>query len=202
MLRGGFLLVMMLQGLGLFAQYPDVHEEPFHTPILTFGGLRYLRVEASQGDTTSLHFHRNPICYLTVSGTEVWLDETNGKSRTATIPTGWIGSDFYESGTPFLHRFAVIDSMPLLLIGVEKTGAGEPILLPKISPVYASDEFLVFEMPYESFQLMDLAGYPAIVSAGVLVAPSGEKRGPGTLIFADGEYRTEENTVVWVVIPQ
>lgn len=201
-LRGSLLLVMVMHCAGICAQHPDVHEESFHTPVHSFGGLRYLRVEAQSGDTTALHFHRLPICYLTIAGTEVWLDETMNGSRTASLPTGWIGSDFYGRETPFLHRFAVTGDTPLLLIGVEKLGPIVHIPLPEMSPIYEADGFLVFKMTLLEFSFWPQTEYPGIVSEGILVAPSGEKRGPGSLIFAGEVYASEGNSVVWVVIPQ
>jgi hypothetical protein len=170
------------------AQYPDVSDEPYHMPIFGHDCFRYLNVSANPGDTTNYHVHRNPILYLTIMGSEVWLDEASREPRTVKLSTGWTGSDGYGNGDTLLHRFAVVGDSPLHIIAVEIIGTCANVDHPPTDPFYQEHGFSVYELDWASY--MD-GGYfekfPAVVppfpihregwvtyGAGYLIRPSEE----------------------------
>ncbi len=178
-----FLIFLLYPFFTISGQHPDVQHEPFHQPVDSFGGFRYLHVTARPGDTTALHFHRNPICYLTISGTKVWLDEGDGNQRTVLLPTGWIGSDYYESTNPLLHRFAVVGENSLNLIGIEKVYYTEYKPPPDLNPIFNEDGFVIFDLDWEAFDKINQP-YPAVIVSGVLGYKNGSVKGSGALIYS------------------
>jgi len=202
------------------AQYPDVHLEPFHRPILERGPFRYLDVNAATGDTTAMHTHRLPILYLCVSGSEVWLDEEGDNRRRVTLPKGWVGSDLYSDSAIFNHRFAVIGSSDLHIIAVERMGVTEgfsDIRPTSAKPVYHKNGFAVYtfsgkdlnasgEKLHSSGQHME---WPMVLAAGEAVPSfpaggdeAGKKSGPGDVLIPEaGPWKFSKDAELWMVVP-
>lgn len=201
------------------AQYPDVHQEPFHKPLLETGPFRYLNVSASPGDTTAMHSHRLPILYLCVSGSEVWLNEEGADQRRVNLPTGWIGSDMYSDSTVFNHRFAVIGDSGLHIIAVERMQRSEHGGLHfETEPIFAENGFVVYALSGENLHDSGkdsgwpraFGGWPAVLFKGKAVSPSGKESGPGALLRhpvdghpenTGGAWSFNEDAEIWVVVP-
>ncbi len=162
---GLILCVFHLSILAAQAQYVDVHEEPFHRPVLEHGAFRYLHVEAGMGDTTAMHVHRHPILYVNTVQSQVWLEEPEKPSRESSLPEGWIGSNWYEADSVFIHRFAVLGNSPLMLTAVEYIrNADEPQIAACTEPVYHSHGFVVCSLSVEEYlDYCHNGSYPAIV---------------------------------------
>ncbi len=103
----------------IVAAQPLVHLEPHHVPIFQNASCRILDVTASPGDTTEFHIHQNDIVYVTLLGSEIWLQEFNDEPRTVTLPTKWIGSNITHDEDPFIHRFANVGDSYFRLLAVE-----------------------------------------------------------------------------------
>lgn len=186
------------------AQYPEVSEEPYHKPIFEHGCFRYLSVRANPGDTTGYHVHRNPILYLTIQGTEVWLDDAGREPRTAALKTGWVGSDGYENGDTLLHRFAAIGDTPLRIVAVERIGPCTNFDHPPTDPFYQKHGFSVYSMDWATY--ID-GGYFEHVAAVVPPLPIYREGwatyGAGYVIRpSDKGYMPAPGVeVVWIVVP-
>jgi len=81
--------------------------------------MRILEVKLAPGDTSLFHRHSHNIFYCTLRGTRMWLQKENGKSRVATLPTGWMGDDTAYHINALVHRIANIGMDSLSLLAVE-----------------------------------------------------------------------------------
>jgi len=80
-------------------------------------------VRTNPGDTTAFHIHADDICYVTINGSDAWLNEPNGSSRIVTLPDGWVGSNITYSDSSFVHRFANVGNSLYRLIAIENLSA-------------------------------------------------------------------------------
>lgn len=143
-----FMLLGSLISNPLFGQntvYPLVHDEVHHVPIFENDQIRVLDVRASNGDTTDLHQHCNPILYITIKGATVSLKEPNGEWKQVVLPTNWIGQDIYKNDSCFVHQFAVASEEGLQIVAVEALSNTNFDFLP-VKPVYQDEGFSLYEV--------------------------------------------------------
>lgn len=115
-----FLIFLIISATRAVCQpFPEVHLEPFHQPTFESDYFRILHVDLNVGDTSAFHNHCTPILYLTVQGTEMWLQSVDMNQRSVELPSGWIGSDLYHSDSCFTHRIANIGESQLILRAVQ-----------------------------------------------------------------------------------
>jgi len=104
------------------AQVP-VYQEPYHRLVLSRPEARIMDVRTNPGDTTAFHIHADDICYVTINGSDAWLNEPNGSSRVVTLADGWVGSNITYSDSSFVHRFANVGNSLYRLIAIENLSA-------------------------------------------------------------------------------
>ncbi|MCZ4408825.1 hypothetical protein O3Q51_08405 [Cryomorphaceae bacterium 1068] len=152
-----FFLVITFSSNNAFSQsdkYPLVHKEEFHQSIFENDQLRVLNVRASNGDTTALHRHCNPILYLTLQGVTVSLEEPAQPWKNVKLPTGWIGQDIYKSDSCFVHRFAIPEEGRLHIVAVEALKNTDAISFSS-DPIHNENGFSVYKI--ELAQLAEVA---------------------------------------------
>lgn len=120
MIRKLLLVVTIFytNSLVIQAQVP-VYQEPYHHLVLSQPEARIMDVRTNPGDTTAFHIHADDICYVTINGSDAWLNEPNGSSRIVTLPDGWVGSNITYSDSSFVHRFANVGNSLYRLIAIE-----------------------------------------------------------------------------------
>ncbi len=101
----------------------SVYQEPHHRLVLSRPEARIMDVRTNPGDTTAFHIHADDICYVTINGSDAWLNEPNGSSRVVTLPDGWVGSNITYSDSSFVHRFANVGNSLYRLIAIENLSA-------------------------------------------------------------------------------
>lgn len=191
----------------LKAQYPDVHEEPFHVPVYEWDCLRFLSVRANPGDTTAYHVHRNPIVYLTIQGTEVWLDDVGSDPRTASLPDAWVGSDLYGPGDTLLHRFAVSGESSLKIVAVERLGdCAVTYDKPTGEPFYKENGFSVYAVDWDTYvNRQYYSKFPAVVPPEPIFREGWVKYGSGHILRpgeeGSGTVHAPGVEVLWMVVP-
>ena len=114
--------IFCINSLLIQAQVP-VYQEPYHRLILSRPEARIMDVRTNPGDTTAFHIHADDICYVTINGSDAWLNEPNGSSRVVTLPDGWVGSNITYSDSSFIHRFANVGNSLYRLIAIENLSA-------------------------------------------------------------------------------
>jgi len=188
-------------------QHPDVHEESYHVPIFEWDCLRFLNVRANPGDTTAYHIHRNPICYITIHGSEVWLDDAGNDPRRVNLPDAWVGSDHYNNGDTLLHRFSVVGEDALFIIAVERMGPCESSYdKPVGDPFYSENGFSIYSVDWDTYlnERYDIK-FPAIVPPQPIYRAGWAKYEPGYVLqpVEQGSDHTHMPGVeiLWVVTP-
>lgn len=114
--------IFYTNSLVIQAQVP-VYQEPYHRLVLSRPEARIMDVRTNPGDTTAFHIHADDICYVTINGSDAWLNEPNGSSRIVTLPDGWVGSNITYSDSSFVHRFANVGNSLYRLIAIENLSA-------------------------------------------------------------------------------
>lgn len=197
----------MMSCASLYAQHPDVHEEPYHVPLYEWDCLRFLNVRAKPGDTTAYHVHRNPIIYLTMEGAEVWLDDVGKKPRVVPLPEGWVGSDAYGGTDTLLHRFAVRGEKELHILAVEFTGiCSLEVKKPLAAPFYSDNGFAVYAVAWEEYMEREyFKQFPAIVPPLPITREGWVRYSAGHIlkpVAADSRHAHAPGVeVLWVVLP-
>jgi hypothetical protein len=200
----GILLLLAFYPVtaSLAQTYPEVHEEPYHVPVLRWGPLRYLRVQANPGDTTAFHLHQLPILYMNVHEARVALQQPDEPWRHATLPAHWIGSDGWHDTLSLVHRFAVVGKKAMNLVAVELLrptviGDAHPCPLP-LRPMYERHGFAVYSAV--GVAAFAKCGYPVLV-----VADPGGSHPPGTMLLPDVveimDPEAHKNLLLWMVVP-
>lgn len=186
------------------AQYPDVHEEPFHQPMYGWDCLRFLNVRAAPGDTTALHVHRNPILYLTVSGTEVWLDEPGQEPRVQALRTGWVGSHAHSANDTLVHRFAVTGPDPLHILAIERLEGCTRLDLPLEKPFYEGAGFAVYAIGWGTYVNRGYVNrFPVVIPPAPILMPGGATYSAGHVLrpVDKGYAHAHGVEVVWIALP-
>ena len=116
------VIIIFANSLVIQAQVP-VYQEPHHRLVLSRPEARIMDVRTNPGDTTAFHIHADDICYVTINGSDAWLNEPNGSSRVVTLPDGWVGSNITYSDSSFVHRFANVGNSLYRLIAIENLSA-------------------------------------------------------------------------------
>jgi len=157
----------------LSGQYVDVHHEPYHqVKQERKGKLRLLEIKAQPGDTCAMHVHRSNLCYLTLQGTKVWLNELGKSPRTVNLPTGYVNSHADYDVNPFTHQFANVGENDFHLFAVEDLNEAPPIgsdFLSLKGKIHSSDAFVVSRIvikPKESFHFSSPMHGAAILEKG------------------------------------
>jgi hypothetical protein len=151
-----------------FAQRP-VHQEPQHKPIFENEAIRVLELKFSPGDTSLFHLHDTPILYITLSDTKMWLQEKREDGRTVKLPSGWTGSDFYNSDTTLIHRIANVGDSVLHWIAVQvknQVSKSENSQMSNSGGLYTGNAFLVEIVNNPEYYFEQKEAFPLIIKVG------------------------------------
>lgn len=124
MLLNRLSLLFLVTFITILSSQVPVYEEPYHHLVFENEMVRILDVQLQPGDTSAFHLHADPISYVTINGSHVWLDpqigeSPPGRSRTVFLKDNYIGSDISYRDSPFVHRIANVDMDNFRLIAVE-----------------------------------------------------------------------------------
>lgn len=187
-----------------FCQVP-VYMEPHHQLVSEKPYARVLDVQAVPGDTTAFHIHVNPICYIGISGSEIWLNEPNGTSRQVTLFDDYIGSDLSYSKKPFVHRFSNVGSNHFRLIAVENllstpSSPDSTSILVGVPTIIKNQRFTVTRMVIKQNLIIQQPGSPTlgVLVSGKLEYEAGTKH---TLLDRKGDWIWLEGAELHQFIP-
>lgn len=96
-----------------------VHQEPQHHLVFENPYLRVLDLKFEKGDTSQYHLHANDICYLTIEGSTMWLDEKDQEARSVKLPVQYIGSNITHTDSSIIHRIANVGDDFFRMIAIE-----------------------------------------------------------------------------------
>ena len=117
-------LVLILATISILSSQMRVYEEPFHHLVFENKMVRILDVQLQPGDTSAFHSHADPISYVAINGSHIWLDPGKGESplrrpRTVFLKDNYIGSHISYRESSFVHRIANAGMDYFRLIAVE-----------------------------------------------------------------------------------
>ena len=186
------IVIAALIGASITAQIP-VAEEPLHHVIYEDDEVRVLEIIAIPGDTALVHRHDYNYCYIAVKGGILWLEDLGEESRVVALPTHYVGGKFELNKSPFVHRFANIDTVQIQFFTIEHK-LGVPSR--EVSSILRDDIVLKDDLfTVRMLEIAPLSSIPIIHEGTTILLNlssdpllfSGEKAVPYWMHFAEDE---------------
>jgi len=171
-----------------------VHQEPNHHLVFENPYLRVLDLQFEKGDTSQYHLHANDICYLTIEGSTMWLDEKDQEARSVKLPIQYIGSNITHRDSNMIHRIANVGDDFFRMIAIEnlipKRSHNNPMAFVDVGEViHENERFSIqkVEVHNQALQTFDIV-YPSIVMVKEAAAFSVILDGKATIINEPGDF--------------
>ena len=103
----------------MITEVVPVHQEPNHHLVFENQFMRVLDLQFEIGDTSQYHLHANDICYLTLVGSTMWLDEKDQSARSVKLPVQYIGSNITHTDSNMIHRVANVGDNFFRMLAIE-----------------------------------------------------------------------------------